>query len=79
MGYLLLYIQLYTTLKTIIMIIAHLIFTLYLHTGIIIPTGDVDGRIIYSMPNRNIEYSYKAEMVEYIATGTFNYNEDVED
>jgi len=56
-----------------------LIFTLYLHTGIIIPTGDVDGRPIYSMPNRNIEYSYEAEIVEYIATGTFNYNEDVED
>ena len=61
------------------MIIAHLIFTLYLHTGIIIPTGDVDGRPLYSMPNRNIEYSYEAELVEYIATGTFNYNEDVDD
>lgn len=61
------------------MIIAHLIFTLYLHTGIIVPTDNVDGRTIYSMPGRNIEYSYEAELVEYIATGTFNYNEDVED
>lgn len=61
------------------MIIAHLIFTLYLHTGIIIPTDNVDGRIIYSMPGRDIEYSYEAELVEYIATGTFNYNEDIED
>jgi hypothetical protein len=61
------------------MIIANLLFTLYLHAGIIVPTGNVDDRILYSMPGRDIEYSYKAELVEYIATGTFGYNEDMED
>lgn len=61
------------------MITANLMFTLYLWTGIIKPTDTVDGRTIYSMPKANIEYSYKGELVNYIATGTFGYNEDMED
>jgi hypothetical protein len=59
--------------------IAHLTFVLQLHTGIIIPMDDVDGRTIYSMPSEGIEYAYKAEIIQYLETGKFDYNEDLED
>lgn len=61
------------------LIVAHLIFVLNLHSGIIIPDGDVDGRAIYSMPSAGIEYAYKAEIIQYLETGKFDYNEDLED
>ena len=61
------------------LIIAHLTFVLQLHSGIIIPTGDVDGRNIYSIPSAGIEYAYKAEIVQYLETGQFDYNEDLND
>ncbi len=60
-------------------IIIHLLFTLNLHTGKIKETGDVDGRPIYSMPSANIEYAYKAEIIQYLKTGTFSYNENLID
>lgn len=59
------------------MITSHLMFTLYLWTGIIKPTDKVDGRPIYSMPSAKIEYAYKGELVNYISTGKFIYNEDL--
>jgi hypothetical protein len=59
--------------------IAKLIFTLKLYSGVIIPSDDVDGRTIYSIPSAKIEYAYKAEILEYIQTGTFEYNEDIAD
>jgi hypothetical protein len=55
--------------------VAKLVFTWYLLTGVVVPTGDVDGRTIYTMPKAKIEYAYKEELVEYIETGTFEYNE----
>lgn len=61
------------------LLIAQLMFTLQLHTGIIIPTDDVDGRTIYSVPSAGIEYAYKAEILQYLETGVFDYNEDLED
>jgi hypothetical protein len=61
------------------LIIAHLTFVLQLHSGIIIPTDNVDGRTIYSIPSANIEYAYKAEIVQYLETGQFDYNEDLND
>ena len=61
------------------LIIANIIFVLQLHTGVIIPVDDVDGRTIYSMPSANIEYAYKAEIIQYLETGEFEYNEDLED
>lgn len=60
-------------------IAAQLMFTLQLYTGIIIPTDDVDGRTIYSIPSADIEYAYKAEIIRYLETGVFTYNEDKED
>jgi hypothetical protein len=54
-------------------------FVLQLHSGVIIPQGDVDGRHIYSVPSAGIEYAYKAEIIQYLETGEFDYNEDLED
>jgi hypothetical protein len=61
------------------LIIANLMFVLQLHTGVIIPTDKVDGRTIYSIPSANIEYAYKAEIIQYLETGTFTYDETLED
>jgi hypothetical protein len=60
-------------------VLAHISFVLYLHSGIILYTGDVDGRAIYSVPDAGIEYAYKAEIIQYLETGEFDYNEDLED
>ena len=54
-------------------------FVLQLHSGYIIPTDNVDGRTIYSIPSAGIEYAYKAEIIQYLETGQFDYNEDLED
>jgi hypothetical protein len=61
------------------LVIANLMFVLQLHTGVIIPTDKVDGRTVYSMPSANIEYAYKAEIIQYLETGTFTYDETLED
>ena len=61
------------------LLIAHLTFVLQLHTGIIIPMDNVDGRTIYSMPSEGIEYAYKAEIIQYLETGEFEYDEDLID
>ena len=61
------------------LVIANLMFVLQLHTGVIIPTDKVDGRTIYSIPSANIEYAYKAEIIQYLETGVFSYDETLED
>ena len=61
------------------LLLANLMFVLQLHTGVIIPTDKVDGRTIYSIPSANIEYAYKAEIIQYLETGTFTYDETLED
>jgi hypothetical protein len=61
------------------LLIANLMFVLQLHSGVIIPTDNVDGRTIYSIPSANIEYAYKAEIIQYLETGTFTYDETLED
>ena len=61
------------------LLLANLMFVLQLHSGVIVPTGDVDGRAIYSVPSAGIEYAYKAEIIQYLETGQFKYNEDIED
>jgi hypothetical protein len=60
------------------LLIAHLTFVLQLHSGIIIPMDNIDGRPIYSIPSRGIEYAYKAEILQYMETGVFVYNETLE-
>jgi hypothetical protein len=61
------------------LLIANLMFVLQLHTGVIIPTDDVDGRTIYFVPSAGIEYAYKAEIIQYLETGVFMYDETLED
>jgi hypothetical protein len=59
--------------------IIKLMFTLKLYSGIIIPTDDVDGRTIYSIPSAGIEYAYQAEIIQYLETGVFTYDETLDD
>lgn len=55
--------------------VAKLVFTWYLLTGVVVPTDNVDGRKIYTMPEAGIEYAYEEEIIEYIKTDAFEYNE----
>jgi hypothetical protein len=59
--------------------IIKLMFTIKLYSGIIIPTDDVDGRTIYSIPSAGIEYAYQAEIIQYLETGVFTYDETLDD
>ena len=61
------------------LIIAKLMFILQVHSGVIVPTDDVDGRPIYSIPSRCIEYAYKEEILHYMESGIFVYDETLED
>lgn len=59
-----------------------LIFVLHLWTGTITPQHDVDGRETYAIIMEDgtcIDYAYKAEVYHWIETGSFQYNEDLED
>lgn len=61
------------------MLITHVMFCLYVITGKITPAHDeVDGRPLYHITTDDIviENAYKEEVLEYLATGTFEYNED---
>ena len=61
------------------LLIAKLMFTLKLYSGVIIPTDDVDGRTIYSIPSKDIEYAYKTEIIQYLETGVFTYDDTLDD
>jgi len=61
------------------LLVAKLMFILHLHSGFIVATDDVDGRTIYSIPSKDIEYAYKAEIIDYMQTGVFTYDETLED
>ena len=61
------------------LVIAKLMFILQLHSGVIIASSDVDGRTIYSVPSAGIEYAYKAEIIQYLETGVFTYDETIDD
>ena len=58
-----------------------LLFMWYSITGVIVPQDTVDGRRTYTIKTKTgiIEHAYKAEVLEYLETGTFEYNEDLED
>lgn len=61
------------------LLIAKLMFVLQLHSGAIIASDDVDGRTIYSVPSAKIEYAYKIEIIRYLETGVFQYDETIDD
>lgn len=58
-----------------------ILFVWYLITGVIMPQDNVDGRKTYTIKTNKgiIEHAYKAEVLEYLETGTFEYNEDLKD
>jgi predicted nucleotidyltransferase len=49
--------------------------------GIVQPQDDVDGRTIYTIHTKSthIEYAYKAEVLRYLETGVFVYDETIDD
>jgi len=60
------------------LIIAKLMFVLHLHSGFIVASDDVDGRTIYSIPSKDIEYAYKSEIIDFMQTGVFTYDETLD-
>ena len=58
-----------------------LIFIWYLLTGTVEYQQTMDGHKQYALffkDGKVIDYAYKSEILEYIETGTFEYNEDLE-
>lgn len=54
-------------------------FVWMLLTHIVTPQEEHEGRQMYNIcfkDGTTIEYAYKEEVLEYIKTGTFKYNED---
>jgi hypothetical protein len=50
--------------------------------GSIIPQGDNDGRKMYALKfpdNKVVDYAYKEEILNYLETGTFYYDETLGD
>jgi hypothetical protein len=61
------------------LLIAKLMFVLQIHSGFIVASDDVDGRTIYAIPSAKIEYAYKAEIIQYLETGVFTYDDTLDD
>lgn len=58
-----------------------LLFRLYMLLGIVKPQDNVDGRTIYTIHTKSthIEYAYKGEVIQWIRSHQFEYNEDIVD
>jgi hypothetical protein len=59
-----------------------IIFIWYLVSGTVVPQDKVDDRQTYALffeDGKVVDFAYKAEILEYIETGTFEYDEDRED
>jgi hypothetical protein len=58
-----------------------IIFYIYMLVGVITPAGNVDGRPIYNVDScrAHIDNAYKGEIVRWIETGEFKYDEDCRD
>ena len=63
--------------------VSQMIFHVMVSIGLLIPSGDVDGRVIYDVYTQDCElvaeYAYKGEVLNYINTGAFSYDEMYED
>lgn len=57
-------------------------FIWLLVTGVVVPAGEHEGHALYTLyfneTNQVIDYAYKGEVINYIKTGTFVYDEDYE-
>lgn len=58
-----------------------ILFVWHIITGVIVPQEIIDGRHTYSLRTKTeiIEFAYKGEVLNYLESGTFEYNEDLED
>jgi hypothetical protein len=57
-----------------------IIFLWYLITGTVVYQQEMDGRYQYALffpDGKVVDYATKAEIMEYIETKTFEYNEDL--
>jgi hypothetical protein len=57
----------------------NILFVIFLQLGVIIPQSENDGRQTYKLSTKDkvYEYVYKEEIINYIKTGKFSYNEDL--
>ena len=58
-----------------------LMFVWYLITGVVVPQEEVDGRRTYTIfqDDTCIEYAYKGEVLHWIDSGEFVYDETLQD
>ena len=58
-----------------------LLFFWYTLTGVVTPLEEVDGRMTYTIKDDDsyIEYAYKGEVLQWIDSGTFVYDETLQD
>jgi hypothetical protein len=58
-----------------------IIFIWYLMTGVITPTDNVDSRTTYTIKQKDfiVEYAYRGEVLNWIESDKFQYNEDFKD
>jgi hypothetical protein len=57
-------------------------FIWYMATGVVVPQSDVDGRDTYAIffeNNTVIDYAYTGEVLNWIRTGEFVYDENLKD
>lgn len=57
----------------------NLIFWWFLVIGTVNPQQDVDGRQTYTINSICVEHAYKGEVLQWIETGSFHYDEDLKD
>jgi len=67
------------TMKTILILFALLKFEVMKHTGEVIQIDTHEGRETYTITieGKKIEHAYKEEIVNYLITHEFTYNEDL--
>lgn len=57
-------------------------FIWYMATGVVVPQSDVDGRDTYAIffeNNTVVDYAYTGEVLNWIRTGKFVYDENLKD
>jgi hypothetical protein len=60
--------------------LAKLVFAFMLMKGTVVPQGEHEGRKMYAVimsDSTAVDYAYKGEVLNYIKTKEFKYNEDL--
>lgn len=61
------------------LIFAKILFAIQLQSGIIVPSIEFNGKVIYDIPRDSIQYAYKKEIIQYLRTGSFSYDDTLDD